>query len=72
MPQRCFPYVTFLDRQVPDLKFTNTLAANETPRDANHFRDICAKIGKEARCAVVPIVSVSNETPVDQSLIPFK
>ncbi|KAJ6789907.1 hypothetical protein PWT90_03421 [Aphanocladium album] len=34
----------------------NSQSPSETPRDANHFRDICAKIGKEARCAVVPIL----------------
>ncbi|OAA59913.1 Hydrophobin 2 [Cordyceps fumosorosea ARSEF 2679] len=35
----------------------NAVSPSEAPRDANHFREICAKIGKEARCAVVPILN---------------
>ncbi|KAM3510921.1 hypothetical protein MY11210_005459 [Beauveria gryllotalpidicola] len=34
----------------------NAAPPSEAPRDANHFREICSKIGKEARCAVLPIL----------------
>ncbi|OAR05673.1 hypothetical protein LLEC1_02981 [Akanthomyces lecanii] len=38
------------------LNAVTPITANEAPRDANHFREICAKIGKEARCAVLPVL----------------
>ncbi|OAA76802.1 Hydrophobin 2 [Akanthomyces lecanii RCEF 1005] len=28
---------------------------SEAPRDARHFQEICAKVGKAARCAVLPV-----------------
>ncbi|PMB64752.1 Cryparin [Beauveria bassiana] len=28
----------------------------ETPRDGRNFQEICAKIGKQARCAAVPVL----------------
>ncbi|KAM3526806.1 hypothetical protein MY4038_006673 [Beauveria bassiana] len=33
----------------------NVATPSETPRDGKHFQEICAKIGKQARCAVLPV-----------------
>ena len=34
----------------------NTFTANETPRDAKNFQDICAKKGQQARCCIIPVL----------------
>ncbi|KAM3482273.1 hypothetical protein MY8738_004112 [Beauveria namnaoensis] len=34
----------------------NAAAPSEAPRDGRNFQEICAKIGKEARCAVAPVL----------------
>ncbi|KAM3542193.1 hypothetical protein ARSEF1564_004860 [Beauveria bassiana] len=35
----------------------NAAPPSEAPRDAKHFQEICAKIGKEARCAFLPVAN---------------
>ncbi len=32
------------------------MAADEYPRDARNFRDVCSAEGKFARCCVLPVV----------------
>ncbi|KAF8924103.1 beta ketoadipyl CoA thiolase, th1, partial [Haplosporangium gracile] len=47
-PQCCAPDVlgvACLDGGVP----------SESPRDAQHFREICGKAGKAAKCCVIPV-----------------
>ncbi|KAM0741680.1 hypothetical protein ACQRIT_004537 [Beauveria bassiana] len=44
------------DVDVLQILCLNSVAPSEEPRDANHFREICSKIGKEARCAVLPVL----------------
>ncbi|KAM3448659.1 hypothetical protein NHJ6243_010086 [Beauveria neobassiana] len=34
----------------------NSASPSETPRDGKNFEEICSKIGKQARCAVVPVL----------------
>ncbi|KAM3529637.1 hypothetical protein NHJ13051_001772 [Beauveria bassiana] len=35
----------------------NATPPNDTPRDGRNFQEICAKIGKQARCAAVPVAN---------------
>ncbi|TQW00908.1 hypothetical protein V2A60_001943 [Cordyceps javanica] len=44
------------DVDVLGLLCLNSAVPSEPPRDTKHFQEICAKIGKEARCAVLPVL----------------
>lgn len=35
---------------------TTPSTVQETPRNAKHFRDLCAKKGQQALCATLPIL----------------
>lgn len=37
-------------------QLANMFTANETPRDAKNFQEICAKKGQQARCCVIPVL----------------
>ncbi|OAA42533.1 Hydrophobin 2 [Beauveria brongniartii RCEF 3172] len=55
-PNGLYSNLVCADVDVFGILCLNSQSPYEAPRDANHFREICSKIGKEARCAVLPVL----------------
>ncbi|ATY62608.1 Hydrophobin 2 [Cordyceps militaris] len=56
-PEGLYANPVCADVDVLGILCLNAVSPSEAPRDANHFREICAKIGKQARCAVLPVLN---------------
>ncbi|PQK17230.1 hypothetical protein BB8028_0007g04250 [Beauveria bassiana] len=55
-PNGLYSNLVCADVDVLGVACLNAVVPSESPRDGKHFQEICAKIGKQARCAVVPVL----------------
>ncbi|EJP68103.1 Cell wall protein qid3 [Beauveria bassiana] len=54
-PSGLYSNLVCADVDVLGILCLHATSPSETPRDARHFQEICAKVGKQARCAVLPV-----------------